>query len=88
MQYIRCNDIGEHLEVKIMLKKRGIKIEFTGANMPERNKVVKRCFVTGEKKATTAMIFAKLQPELRHILWVECAKACLPFFIILQFPYQ
>ena len=40
VEYIRCNDAGEHLEVKVLLKKRGIEIEFTRANMPERNGVV------------------------------------------------
>ena len=42
VEYIRCNNAGEHLEVKVMLEKRGIEIEFTGAKTLERNGVVER----------------------------------------------
>ena len=75
VQYVRCDGAGEYLEVKVMLEKRGINIKFTRANMPERNGFVERCFLANREKATAAMIFAKLQPELRHILWAQFAKA-------------
>ena len=75
MEYLRCDNAGEHLDVKRMLETRDIQIEFTGAHTPERNGVVERRFVIDSEQATAVMISAKLNPWLRKISWAEFTKA-------------
>ena len=75
MEFIRCDNAGEHLAVQRLCEQRGIAIEFTGANTPQRNGIVERRFLTDSERATAAMIAADLDVESRKIVWAEFAKA-------------
>ena len=75
VEYLRCDDAGEHQAVETLCEKRGIKIEFTGANTPQRNGIVERRFLTDGERATAAMVSAGLPSSMRRVCWAEFAKS-------------
>ena len=61
--------------MEALCEKRGIKVEFTGSNTPQRIGIVERRFLTDGERATAAIIAAGLNESLRRKAWAEFAMA-------------
>ena len=76
VQYLRCDNAGEHLTTLVeFCKKKGIKMEYTAPNTPQQNGVVERRFVTDQGRGLAMMFAANLTPEYHKLLWAE-AMSC------------
>ena len=75
VEFVQCNDAGEHQAVELLCEQRGIQVEFTGVNTPQRNGIVKRRFLTDGEQATATMVSAGLTSSMRRMCWAEFVKS-------------
>ena len=74
VEFLRCDNAGEHVEMTKIAEKYGVTLEKTGANTPQRNGVVERRFVTDFDRALAAMNTAGMSEADRGRLWPEICK--------------
>ena len=74
VEYLRCDNAGEHQELTKIAEKHGFALERTGANTLQLNGVVERRFVTDFDLALAAMNTGSLTKAQRRQLWPEICK--------------
>lgn len=72
IDYLRCDNAGEHLtELKILCETHGVQIEYTAPDTPQYNGVVERRFHVDRQRGEAFMYAANFNQTLQDKLWPE-----------------